>query len=206
MTALKARLSTSVTPNWRVKPTAAMASTDAVTRPKPTEARNSVTVRPPAAGVVPARALATPRWPARARDARQACGSRLHGPQLGCGDVAGHVHLAGRTIGVALEQAGRVVVAVEGGRAAGALVPDRLAGLERRGALVERIADGGAGGAVTDLDDVRPVHARVRALGHQHGQRGEVDAVVQVHAAGGAQVSGEVADGPGHLPLLRKQR
>src|SRR5215469_11583990 len=202
MTALKARLSTSVTPNWRVKPTAAMASTDAVTRPKPMEARNSVTVRPPGAGVVPARVLATPGWPVRARDARRPCGSRLHGPQLGGGDVAGDVHLPGRTVGVDLEEAGRVVVAVEGGRAAGALVPDRLAGLERRGALVERVADGGAGGAVTDLDDVWPVHARVRALGHQHGQRGEVDAVVEVNTAGGAQVGGEVADGAGHLALL----
>src|SRR5215469_13316529 len=122
-----------------------MASTDAVTRPKPTEARNSVTVPPPGTGMVPARAPATPGWPVRARDARRPCGSRLHGPQLGRGDVSGHVHLAGRTVGVDLEEAGRVVVAVEDGRAAGALVPDRLAGLERRGALVERIADCGAG-------------------------------------------------------------
>src|SRR5690242_5887661 len=146
-----------------------MASTDAVTRPKPTEARNSVTAAPPGAVVAPARAPATLGWPVSAADARRTRGSRLHGPQLGGGDVPGHIHLAGRTVGVDLEEAGRVVVAVEGGRAARALVPDRLAGLERRGALVERIADGGAGGAVTDLDDVWPVHARVRALGHQHG-------------------------------------
>src|SRR5215831_19596419 len=163
-------------------------------------------ITPPGNGAVPARVPATPGWPVRARDARWACGSRLHGPQLGGGDVAGDVHLPGRAVGVDLEDAGRVVVGVEGGRAAGALVPDRLAGLERRGALVERIADGGARGAVTDLDDVRPVHARVRALGHQHGQRGEVDAVVQVNTTGGAQVSGEVADGAGNLALLGEQR
>src|SRR6516162_6067477 len=179
-----------------------MASTDAVTRPKPTEARNTVTVTPPTDGVAPARA---PGWPVRARDVRRARGSRLQGSQRGRRDVADHVHLAGRTVGVDLEDAGRVVVAVEAGRAAGALVPDRLAGLERGGALVERIADGGAGDAVTDLDDVRPVHARVRALGHQHGQRGEVDPVVQVNAAGGAQVRGEVADGAGNLALLGEQ-
>src|SRR5215472_4100101 len=137
MTALKARLSTSVTPNWSVKPTAAIASTDAVTRPKPAEARSRVMITPPGNGAVPARVPATPGWPVRARDARWACGSRLHGPQLGGGDVAGDVHLAGRTVGVDLEDAGRVVVAVEAGRAAGALVSDRLAGLERRGALVE---------------------------------------------------------------------
>src|SRR6516225_9273037 len=159
-----------------------MASTDAVIRPKPTEARKSVTVPPPGAGVVPALGPATPGWPARARDARWPCGSRLRGPQLGGGGVAGHGHRAGRTVGVDLEEAGRIVVAVEAGRAAGALVPDRLAGLARRGALDERVADGGAGDAVTDLDDVRPVHARTRALGHQHRQRGEVDAVVEVHA------------------------
>src|SRR6266699_2962835 len=102
-----------------------MASTEAVTRPKPTEARNRVTVSPPREGVVPARAPATRGGPVRAPDTRQAYGSRLHGPQLGGADVAGHVHLAGRTVGVDLEDAGRVVEAVEVGRAAGALVPDR---------------------------------------------------------------------------------
>src|SRR5215469_7762128 len=159
MTAPKARLSTLVTLNWRVKPTEAIASTAAVTRPKPMEAINRLTVTPLRRGRgVPARALATPGWPVPARDARWDR-SRLHCPQLGGADAAGDVDGAGRAVGVGLEDAGRVVVAVEAGRAAGALVPDRLAGLQRRGALGERIAHGGAGHAVPDLDDVGPVHA-----------------------------------------------
>ena len=39
-------MSTSVTPNWSVKPTEAMASTEAVTSPNPSEARNSDTAAP----------------------------------------------------------------------------------------------------------------------------------------------------------------
>src|SRR5262249_57977906 len=92
-TGRKARLSTSVTPNWRVKPTAAIASTDAVTRPNPMEARNTLTAAPPECRGVPARALATPGRPVPARDALW-YGSRLHCPQLGRRDVAHDVHLA----------------------------------------------------------------------------------------------------------------
>src|SRR5215470_4514659 len=184
MTAPKARLSTLVTLNWRVKPTEAIASTAAVTRPNPMEATNRLTAAPPERCRVPARALATPGWPVPARDARR-YGSRLHSPQLRRRDVAHDVHGAGGTVGVGLEDAGRVVVAVEGRRAARTFVPDRLAGLQRRGALGERVAHGGAGHAIADLEDVRPVHARDRALGHQHRQRGEIDAVVEVNAAGG---------------------
>src|SRR5215469_13175923 len=44
MMAPYARLSTSVTPNCRVKPTAAIASTAAVTRPNPMDARKTVTL------------------------------------------------------------------------------------------------------------------------------------------------------------------
>src|SRR6516165_1548217 len=116
MTALKARLSTSVTPNWRVKPTAAIASTDAVTRPNPIEARNTLTAAPPEGRVEPVRVLATPGWPVPARDAWW-FRSRLHCPQLRRRDVAHDVHGAGGAVGVDLEDAGRVVVAVEGGRA-----------------------------------------------------------------------------------------
>ena len=36
-----------MTPNWSVKPTAAIASTEAVTSPNPTEARKSATSPPP---------------------------------------------------------------------------------------------------------------------------------------------------------------
>src|SRR5215472_5068802 len=155
MTAPKARLSTLVTPNWRVKPTEAIASTAAVTRPKPMEAINRLTVTPlPGGRGVPARALATPGWPVPARDVRWDR-SRLYGPQLGGADVADDVDRAGRAVGVGLEDAGRVVVAVEGGRAARALIPDRLAGLQRGGALDERVARGGARHTVADLDDVR---------------------------------------------------
>src|SRR5215469_1123895 len=160
MTALKARLSTSVTPNWRVKPTAAIASTDAVTRPNPIEARNTLTAAPPEGRRVPVRALATSGWPVPARCYR----SRLHCPQLRGRDVAHDVHLARWAVGVDLEDARRVVVAVEGRRAAWTLVPDRLAGLQRGGALGERIAHRGAGHAIPDLDDVRPVDTRDRAL------------------------------------------
>src|SRR5690348_13018040 len=123
MTALKARLSTLVTPNWRVKPTAAIASTDAVTRPNPIEARNTLTAVPPAGRVVPAWVLANPGWPVPTRDAWW-YRSRLHCPQLGRRYVAHDVDRARWAVGVDLEDAGRVVVAVEGRRAAGALIPD----------------------------------------------------------------------------------
>src|SRR5215472_3028479 len=126
MTAPKARLSTLVTLNWRVKPTAAIASTAAVTRPNPMEAMNRLTAPPPQRHGVPVRALATPGWPVPVRDARW-YGSRLHCPQLRRRDVAHHVHRTGGAVGIGLEDAGRVVVAVEGRWAARALVPDRLA-------------------------------------------------------------------------------
>src|SRR5580704_1067781 len=123
MMAPYARLSTSVTPNCNVKPTDAMARTAAVTRPNPSEARKTVTSGPP-------------------RDAgdRRAAGGRSsgQGPELGRGQVAHDVDGAGGTIGVHLEDAGRVVITVEAGRPAWPLVPDGLARLERRGALGER--------------------------------------------------------------------
>src|SRR5215472_2202759 len=53
MIAPNARFSTSVTPNWRVKPTAAIASTDEVTRPNPMEARKRLTRPPPPDGCQP---------------------------------------------------------------------------------------------------------------------------------------------------------
>src|SRR5580700_9803529 len=204
MIAPKARLSTSVTPNWRVKPTEAIASTDAVTRPNPMEARNRLTVRPlPGGEMVRRRALAGA--PVPARDVWW-YGSRLDGPQLGGRDVADDVHLAGWAVGVDLEDAGRIVEAVEVGRATWSLVPDRLARLQRGGALDVRVAHRGAGHAIPDLDDVRPVHTRARALRHQHRQRRQVDAVVKVDTAGSAQVGGEVPAGAGHLALLGQQR
>src|SRR5215469_14188983 len=107
MTAPKARLSTLVTLNWRVKPTEAIASTAAVTRPKPMEAINRLTVTPlPEGRGVPARVPATPGWPVPTRDVRWDW-SRLYGPQLGGGDVAGDVDRAGRAVGVGLEDARR---------------------------------------------------------------------------------------------------
>src|SRR5215831_11237378 len=173
MTALKARLSTSVTPNWRVKPTAAIASTDAVTRPNPSEARKSVTEATssgPAPGRdVPARPgvpLGLPA-PGRAGDCR-AVRSSGQGSQLRGRDGADRLDLPARGVGVDLEDAGGVVEAVEVGRAARPHVLDRLARLDQRRALGERVADRRARRAITDLDDVRPVHARVGALRHDH--------------------------------------
>src|SRR5258708_34544122 len=177
MMAPYARLSTSVTPNCKVKPTDAIASTAAVTRPNPSEARKTVTSGPP--GVAGDR-LARSGW------------SSGQGPQLCRRQVPDHVHLARWAGGVDLEDPGRVVEAVEVGRPAGSFVPDRRARLERAGARGERAAHGGTGNAVSDLDDVRPVHARAGALRHDHGQRGQVHPVAEAHAPRRAQVGGAV--------------
>src|SRR5215470_16507904 len=190
MMAPYARLSTSVTPNCRVKPTDAIASTAAVTRPNPMDARKTVTGGP--LGVAGDR-------PAQGKSSGQ-------GPQLVCRQVADDVDGAGRAVGVDLEDAGRVVEAVEARRAARPLVPDGLARLERGRALGERVHHRGAGHAVPDLDHVRRVHARAGAVRHDHGQGGQVDPVVQVHSAGRAQVRGEVAGGAGDLALLGQER
>src|SRR5258708_1089781 len=158
MIAPKARLSTSVTPNWRGKPTEAIASTDAVTRPNPMEARNRLTVLP-----LP--------------------GGEMGGPERGGRGGGGDVQLGGWGVGVDLEDAGRIVEAGEVGRATRSLVPDRLAGLQRSGALDERVAHRGAGHAIPDLDDVRPVHTRALALQHHHRHHRHVYAFVTANTA-----------------------
>src|SRR5450755_2195649 len=186
ITAPYARLSTSVTPNCSVKPTEAMARTEAVTSPNPTEARKSDTSGSP--------------------PATQPRRSSGQGPELRRRQVSDDVDLAGRAVGVDLEDPGRVVVAIEVRRAARTLVPDGLAALERRRALGERVAHLRARHSVTDLEDVRAVRAGAGALRHEHGQRGQVDPVVEVNAARRAQVRGEVAGGTGDLALLRQQR
>src|SRR6516225_1116826 len=116
-----------------VNPTAAMASTAAVTRPKPNDARN--------------RLIDVPLG---------------HRSQLVSGDVAGHLDGAGAVVGVDLEDAGGVVEGVEAGRTARPFVTDGLARLERGEALGEGVHDHGAWRAVADLLDVRRVHARRR--------------------------------------------
>src|SRR5258708_12678254 len=142
MMAPYARLSTSVTPNCKVKPTDAIASTAAVTRPNPSEARKTVTSGPP--GVAGDR-LARSGW------------SSGQGPQLCRRQVPDHVHLARRAVGVDLEDPGRVVEAVEVGRPAGSFVPDRRARLERARARSKRVAHPAPGNAVPYLDDPRPL-------------------------------------------------
>src|SRR5438067_1886751 len=128
MIAANARLSTSVTANWRVKPTAAMASTADVIRPNPTEARKRLTARSP---------------PGAARG-----GSPGHRAQLARRDGARHPYGAGRAVGVDLEDPRRIVEGIEAGRAARPDVPDLLARLERGRALGERVDDHGARHAV----------------------------------------------------------
>src|SRR4029077_15124840 len=80
-----------------VKPTAAIASTAAVTRPKPSEARNRLI-----------------GFPLRDR------------AQLRGGDVAGHMAGTRAAVGVDLEDAGRVANEVEVGGAARAFVAQAL--------------------------------------------------------------------------------
>src|SRR5450631_3340252 len=122
-----------------------MARTAAVTRPNPTAARKSdISGAPPA-------------WPR---------GSSGQGPELRRRQVADHVDLPARAVGVDLEDAGRAVVAVEVRRAAGALVPDGVTGLQGAGARREGVAQLSAGHAVADLDDVRRVGGRRGALRH----------------------------------------
>src|SRR5258708_22403459 len=86
------------------------------------------------------------------------------GPQLGGGEVADHVDLAGRAVRIDLEDAGRIMEGVEAGRAARALVADRLALLQRRRSLSEAVHHHGARGPVADLLDERLVHAGRCAL------------------------------------------
>src|SRR5215469_8337534 len=111
MTAANARLSTSVTANCRVNPTAAIASTAEVISPKPTDAMKMLM--------------------ALSRDRAE----------LGSGDVAGHLDSAAGGVGVDLEDARRVVEGVEARRAAGADVADLLACLEFPDALGEGVND-----------------------------------------------------------------
>src|SRR5579864_1061184 len=95
-----------------VNPTAAMASTAEVTRPKPNDARNRLM-----------------DFPLR------------HRSQLTGADVARHHDRAGGVVRVDLEDAGRVVERVEAGRPARSLVADGLARLERGGPLREGVDD-----------------------------------------------------------------
>src|ERR1700761_9850595 len=114
-----------------------MASTAAVTSPKPRDATNRLIWPPPGAGPPPAgpglptrQAVAAPGGWVRPRPGCAVPGSASRQrPQLGRGQVADHVHRAGWAVRVDLEDAGRVVVAVETGRPARSLVPDRLARL-----------------------------------------------------------------------------
>src|SRR5437764_9984006 len=122
-----------------VNPTEAIASTAAVTSPNPNEASSRFTA-------------ASPRQ----------C------PQLLRCQLPDDLDLAGRVVGVHLEQAGGVVEAVEVGRATGSDVPDGLAGFERRDALGERGHHGGTGHPVADLLDERPEHRGTGALRLDH--------------------------------------
>src|SRR5579862_4646011 len=103
MTAPYARFSTSVTPNCSVKPIAEIASTEAVTSPKPSEARKMVTTAPPGC-----RLVCASRQMERGRRSGLSSGQR---PQLPSRYVPDDVHRAVGAVGVNLEDAGRVVEA-----------------------------------------------------------------------------------------------
>src|SRR6202035_8759 len=169
----------------------AIARTEAVTSPNPREDRKIVTCGlPPGRPGSPAR----PGFPGgygkpgrRGPWSAWSVWSSGECPELCRRQVADDIHVAVRAVGVDLEDAGRVVEAVEVGRPARSFVPDGLARLDQRSALGERVAELSTWNAVPDLDDVRAVHARAGALRHEHGERGQVDRVVEVHPTGGAQ-------------------
>src|SRR5581483_5441766 len=192
ITAAKARLRTFVTANWSVKPTDAIASTEAATSPKAIDETKTLIVARDGGGGRPPRPprAALPR--VRSADGRHPCVRQ----------VPEHLHLARGGVGVDLEDAVRLVVAVEPRRSARPDVGDRLVLLERRQAGRERVHDHLSG---RDLLEVRPVVARLRALGRDHRERREVDAVVEMDGAGSGQVGGEVARAA-DLPLLGEDR
>src|SRR4030088_1002807 len=189
-----------------VNPTAAMARTAAVTSPNPNDARKRLNFsRLPRGRFAGFGRLVlgagTPLRPWRAcaafgpaPAAARVGGSWLReGPELGGGEVADHIDLAGRAVVVDLEDAGRIMEGVEAGRPARAYVTDGLALLECCRALGEAVHHRGPGRPVADLLHGGLVDARLRALGLDHRERREVDPVVEVHGPGCGQIGAEVA-------------
>src|SRR5450755_4017076 len=148
-------------PNCMVNPTAAMASTEVLTRPKPNAARYRLTRSSPGQ--------------LRSSTARGDNGSRLLFGQLA------ELHLVAG--GVVLDQDVAllgVVVLVVTGRSARADPLDRLSAGEGGNAGGVGVDLNGTADAVADLDDLGVVDGRIGALGRIHGQRRLHDAVVQV--------------------------
>src|SRR6202171_6853682 len=163
MTSPYARLMLFVMPNCIVKPTAAMAITDMLTRPKPNAATKRFTAFGP-----PAYRLGL--CPTCVDDGRGLLGRKL-----------AELHFVG--VFVVGDQAVtrlRVVVLVELVLAAGPDEADRLASLESRDAVLICGDDRRAARAVPDVDDLRVVDGFVRAVGGDHGQRGHEDPVIEV--------------------------
>src|SRR5271165_7069026 len=100
MTEANARLSTSVTANWRVKPTAEIASTAEVIRPNPIEASSRLTRSPACPPARGSQMLGAPGCAIPAANRSRSDRSQLRG----C-DVARHDDRAGRAVGVDLEDA-----------------------------------------------------------------------------------------------------
>src|SRR5579862_5574962 len=153
---MNARFRTLVTANCSVKPTAAIARTDAVIRPKPMDSMTRlVPSAVTAAHASPRRGAPGPRrGPLRPAPSTLpgvgAC-PRLSEAQRGelrCRQVRRHQHAAAGRVAIDLEEPGGVVVGVELRRPAGADVADLLAGLELRHSLGERVDSDRPGDAV----------------------------------------------------------
>src|SRR5665213_23043 len=167
MTSPYARLIMLLIPNCMVNPTAAMASTEVLTRPKPNAARYKLTSSSPG----------QPR-------SSTAGGDHCRGLRFGQRAV---LHLV--ALGVVLDEDVallRVVVLVVGCGTTGADPLDRLAAGERRDPGSVGVDHDGTADPVADLGDLGVVDGRVGALGRIHGERRLHDAVIEMQ--GGARL------------------
>src|SRR6202171_4964661 len=162
-----------VIPNCIVKPTAAMAMTDMLTRPKPNAATKRFTAFGPSV-------YRFGLCPARVDDGRS-----LLGRQLSDLDLVAILVVRDEDIARL-----RVVVLVELVLAACTHETDRLACLESSDAVLISVDDHRAARAVADVDDLRVVHGPVGAVGGDHRQRGHDDPVVQVERGSALLVLG----------------
>src|ERR1700682_6454376 len=164
-----------VIPNCIVNPTAAMAITDMLTRPKPNAATKRFTAFGPSV-------YRSGLCPARVDDRRSLLGSELTHLDLVAILVVGDEDIARL----------RIVVLVELVLAAGAHESNRLARLESRNAILVCVDDHRATRAVADVDDLRVVNRPVGAVGGDHRQRAHDDPGVEVQRGTALLVFGRV--------------
>src|ERR1019366_1089493 len=174
MTSPYARLIMLLIPNCMVNPTAAMASTEVLTRPKPNAGRYRLTRSSPGQ---------------RSSTASADDGRGLRGRQLANGDLVARGVVLDEDVALL-----RVVVLVVGRGSAGADPLDRLAAGERGHAGRVRVDHHRTADAVADVLDLGVVDGRIGALGRVHRERGLDDAVIQVQRGATLRVLGRIGE------------